>query len=43
MIEKAIKKNFDNKDFYQNILKKDSNNYEAILKLGLIDDREKNF
>ena len=43
MIEKAIKKNFDDKNFYRNILKKDSNNYEAILKLGLIDVRENNF
>ena len=43
MIEKAIKKTFDDKDFYRNILKKDSNNYEAILKLGLIDVRENNF
>ena len=43
MTEKAIKKNFNDKQFYENILKKDSNNYEAILKLGLIDVREKNF
>ena len=43
MIEKAIKKNYDDKDFYRNILKKNSNNYEAILKLGLIDVRENNF
>ena len=43
MIEKAIKKNFDDKDFYRKILKKDSNNYEAVLKLGLIDVRKNNF
>ena len=43
MIKKAIKQNFNDKNFYQNILKKDSNNYEAILKLGLIDVKENNF
>jgi Putative Zn-dependent protease, contains TPR repeats len=43
MSEKVIKKNINDKYFYQNILKKDSNNYEAILKLGLIDVRENNF
>ena len=31
------------KSFYLNILKDQPNNYEAILKLGLIDVRESNF
>ncbi|MDC0232825.1 sulfotransferase [Pelagibacteraceae bacterium] len=43
MSKKVIKKNLNDKYFYQNILKKNSNNYKAILNLGLIDVRENNF
>ena len=43
MNEKFINVNSDNKDFYLNILKDDPNNYEAILKSGLIDVKESNF
>ena len=38
-----INKKYNDKFFYQNLLKKDPNNYEAILKLGLIDVKENNF
>ncbi len=43
MGEKIIKKQSNDKYFYQNLLKKDPNNYEATLKLGLIDVKENNF
>ena len=33
----------EDKSFYLNILKDQPNNYEAILKLGLIDVKESNF
>ena len=33
----------NNKNFYQNVLKKDPNNYQAILNLGLIDIKENKF
>ena len=43
MGEKIINKKSNDKYFYQNLLKKNPNNYEAILKLGLIDVKENNF
>ena len=43
MGEKIINKKSNDKYFYQNLLNKDPNNYEATLKLGLIDVKENNF
>ncbi len=42
MKEKIVNTIFNDKSFYLNILKKTPNDYEAILKLGLIDVQEKN-
>ena len=41
MNEKLTNKHSKDKSFYLNILKDQPNNYEAILKLGLIDVSEK--
>ena len=43
MNEKLVNINSKDKDFYLNLLKSDPNNYDAILKLGLIDVKDKNF
>ena len=43
MNEKHVNLNINDKNLYLNILKNDPNNYEAILKLGLIDVNENNF
>ena len=43
MNEKLTNKHSKDKSFYLNILKDQPNNYEAILKLGLIDVSESNF
>jgi len=43
MSKKIENMNSKDKSFYLNILKNNPNNYEAILKLGLIDVKEKNF
>ena len=43
MNEKHVNLNIDDKNLYLNILKNDPNNYEAILKLGLIDVNKNNF
>ena len=42
MKEKIINTNSNDKNFYLNILKNNPDDYEAILKLGLIDVQEKN-
>ena len=42
MNEKHINLNINDKNLYLNILKNDPKNYEAILKLGLIDVNENN-
>ena len=43
MNEKLTNINSNDKIYYLNILKKEPKNYEAILKLGLIDVKEKEF
>ncbi len=43
MSKKITNMDYKDKNFYLNILKNNPNNYEAILKLGLIDVKEKNF
>ncbi len=43
MCKKLKNNSISDKNFYLNVLKNDSKNYEAILKLGLIDVKENNF
>ena len=42
MNENSLKKIMSNENFYLNILKKNPNNYDAILNLGLIDVKKRN-
>ena len=43
MIENDLNKIFNDKNECLKILKKDPNNYDALLKLGLIDIKENNY
>ena len=43
MSKNIVNMNSKDKSFYSNILKNNPNDYEALLKLGLIDVKEKNF